>query len=431
MKSWKNQWKKELDRVIPSLSEEVKNQQIVISSELTKNKPTFFERVKEWGLTRKKRFLGGIAVSFACILALCFTLPSLFNTTGNDFAIVVEVNPKIVFCANEKGKVISVASLNGDADVILADKSRIDEMIGASIEEATQTFVDYTAKLGYLDFSVNSAIKISGLGNQEKLDGVQSVLEKYFCEKGGYFAVIKENLDKRQFCMLTGLDGSQSTKDVLSSAKSLETLYSTKAEDLKGLYEEVVSIEDEFDEIRASFNQLEQLIIEIDELNNQISEHEDNPLIFVKDYWTLKGGNYNEISEELISLCELMQEKLNVYKVKSGNEVNSLMELFEVKAKLQGLSDLINSDFAENLINGLKEFGFDMTIVENLMEVPTTTAEYVKKISDYYTSRINRFSESYNNERQQITFDGYQNYINGLIEEYGSLTNYWNELKNN
>ena len=46
------------------------------------------------------------------------------------------------------------------------------------------------------------------------------------------------------------------------------------------------------------------------------------------------------------------------------------------------------------------------------------------KIFDY---RAERYLDIYEAKREQITSTDYDTFINGIVEEYGSLDNFWNK----
>ena len=111
MKSLKKRLENELDRVVPSLNDEVLNAPIVCERE---EKPTpFFSKNKI------------IASVTAFVLTLCCIIASIpLFSQNNSSVILVEINPKVTFSVNEKGLVTSVAGANADADIILASEQK-------------------------------------------------------------------------------------------------------------------------------------------------------------------------------------------------------------------------------------------------------------------------------------------------------------------
>lgn len=432
MKSWKSKWKSQLDGIIPELNDEVKNYPLA-ESNVEKNKHSLFERFNAWIRAHKRRFFGGAATLLACVLALCFILPSVFNA-GSEFAVVLEVNPKVAFSTDKKGKVVSVIALNCDADVILSDEKRTQEMLGKKVENAASVFIDYAAKLGYLDLSEQSAVKVSGFGNDKFLDGVTTSLEKYFCNKGGYFAVVKETLDKRSFCSQIGIESTESATATIRKLKSFNKLYSERESGSVGeLYASVVTENEVYESLKQYLNDYYDLLIDINNLNESIINHIDNPAkLTTGSYWILNSIYSKNITGELKILYDEMTEKLDLCKDKYGKSINE----FNLDAAIwfAGVKkDIVNSSIVENMVTFVQELknnGLNLSIIENIAEIPNSIEEYISKINDYYSARIDRFVKAYQADRQKIENADYTAYINSLIKKYGSLNAYWNDLKN-
>lgn len=433
MKSWKSKWKSQLDGIIPEFNDEVKNYPLAESNVENDNR-SLFERFNAWVRAHKRRFFGGVATFIACVLALCFILPSVFNA-GSEFAVVLEVNPKVALSTDKKGKVVSVIALNCDADVILSDEERTQEMLGEKVENAASVFIDYAAKLGYLDLSEQSAVKVSGFGNDKLLDCVTTSLEKYFCNKGGYFAVVKETLDKRSFCSQIGIESTESATATIKKLKSFNKLYSKRENgSVSELYASVVTENEVYESLKQYLNDYYDLLIDINKLNESIINHKDNPAkLTTGSYWILNSIYSKNITGELKILYEEMTEKLDLCESKYGKCLDSTFDLGVAIDFAKLKKDVVNSKFVENIVTFVQELksnGLNLSIIENLAEIPNSIEEYISKINDYYSARIDRFIKAYQVDRQKIENADYTAYKNGLIEKYGSLNAYWNYLKN-
>ena len=132
MKSWKKRLNEEFEAAVPALSREVLN--APVQSVKEEEKP----RAKKISPLKKRLFFGsGFA---AAALAIVFTVlgvtgvfapPAAPKLAGGVYTL--EINPAVVFVTAENGKVLSVKSLNEDADVVLSDEKTRDKLINAPI----------------------------------------------------------------------------------------------------------------------------------------------------------------------------------------------------------------------------------------------------------------------------------------------------------
>lgn len=88
----------------------------------------------------------------------------------------------------------------------------------------------------------------------------------------------------------------------------------------------------------------------------------------------------------------------------------------------------------EDLIALMELLGMDTTALKALLELPQTLAEYTEKMAQYlsrqYDELLKKYEKSYGQVRDEISSVDYQRYIEGLVAEYGSLAEYWENLKN-
>ena len=290
MKSWKKRWENELDTIVPALRDDVKNAPIVLS-ENVKNaaKPNVLERISLWVNEHKKRFFAGLATATAAVVAACVVIPVL-GTPQEGGAIVVEINPRAVFSVDKDGIVTAVVATNMDADVILSDEARVNEMTGESVEKATEIFVDYAAQLGYLNLNAQAAIRISGCG-EDMTGAIGDALETYFVGKNAYVAVLAEELENADFCNRAGIAVKEKISELTTSIQNAPTLYSEQAS------------EAEREKLTAQLDALDDMRVLNDE---QIEKHSENPARllpawFLKDYWTVKE-TYSQYTEEFGAL---------------------------------------------------------------------------------------------------------------------------------
>ena len=174
--NWKRQWLNELERQAP------KAEQLNI----TPNGGGTAALKKKAGITAVSCF-ALVAIVLTVFLCLWFCV---FNQTTDVFSgnfVTVEINPSVILSLDENGKVIKAVSLNDDADVILSDESAQGEIVGKDLKTAVNAYVDYAAKLGYVDL-LSDAVKIYGT-DKDTVDNAVRSLRNYL-KKDGIFAVV-------------------------------------------------------------------------------------------------------------------------------------------------------------------------------------------------------------------------------------------------
>lgn len=361
MDSWKKRWIQELDGKIPKLSEEVRNAPIYASAEEQPTKKRFSFR--DWVLAHKRRFYGVIATASAAVATLTIVLPiALQSTPGTSSSgesgvlpivntasvMLLEINPKAVFSVDKEGVVTDVVALNQDADVIISDTARTAEMEGKTAQQAMQTFVDYAAKLGYLNLNAQSAIRVTEYENETasvQVTDIGASLETYFKTMGAQIVVVQDTLSGEEFCQRAGIENSdQGTDGVAQSLSALPALYSE----------------------REAVEQSPTDASGWGELFNQTLSIKD----FFKWIWSIK--------------------------------------------------DIISN-------------GFDLELLPGLSSDPQTFEEYMSKMQVYLTGRFAGLQAMHKNiyedAREEISDSDYQAYLDGLIEEHGSLSAYWESLQ--
>ena len=252
MKAWKKRWQQELDNQIPDLREDVKSAPIALAEERERFKT--FSAWKVWFVAHKKRFFASVSACLAAVIAFCVSLPVLFpKNEPKDYsgAYFLEINPSAVFSVNQDGKISAVVAANSDADVILSEETRKQEIVGKSVEEGIQVFVDYAARLGYLDLNGRDAVRVSSYGEGVLLGKIEAEVKGYFLEKGAYSVVVKQTLSDVEFCGRLGITQTGELQTLLQTLDELPTLYvkrqaesATTQDELKILYEEFVSFEE-------------------------------------------------------------------------------------------------------------------------------------------------------------------------------------------
>lgn len=453
MKSWKKQWKKELDLLSGDLNSEVKNAEICTQSVSDSNKKIpLIAKITNYLFNHKKQ-TAVYACSLALIAVFCFTL--LFYplpTKNNGLTLVIETNPSVLFHADGNGKVVSVSSLNADADVILCNENAVNSLIGLDLHVAINNYSSLIFKLGFIN--EQDAIKISGVGNQKYLQLCQTAFEDYFLGRGLKIAIINQTLSESDFINLSGYTGVESVEDLITTAKENSLFYylrntdANNQEQIEQIYSSVVSQED----VTQSFAQklkndkhklvaLLQELQELIDLNEQIEQSDDNPkpLGIKLSFWDIKTFEYvapDLFSKDFSALLDLMQQKLDAYQTEHGTSFTSKAELLLKKLNLSTLIETIeffsNEFLASHLDMILSFFGEVQTNTDNLtplLETPRNHTEYAQKINGYFSVREENYYDYYNKERKPLSREEYNEFIKQIVSNYGSLENYWESLK--
>lgn len=441
MSSWKKRWEKELDEKTPALRDDVKNAPIVYKTTPEKRARLSFT---EWIRVHKKRFISCIAGAVAAVVSLCLILPNFIHTetqrTG--YAVAVEINPKAVFSVDKNGCVVSVASINADADVILSRDEALSALKGVAIEVATERFVDYAARLGYLDLNVPSAIRVSVCGNENASRNITSELQSYFMEKGAFTAVVSDFLEVDAFCARVEIPVAEDLEGITQELTALETLYSKRCEDWETAYKEIVSVE----KIAEDFSlQLKDRVDEIGEMASSLAEIvELNTEIVASarlDYWTLqKMGALLGIDppEELMSEMESL---LAVYEAKYGKRLDGLDDALvaasDIQTLIASLGDFTTDFLTQNITKVTEIYetlGLEVPDGVQWCELPQSFEEYLTKTNGYFAeefqTRKAEFEAAYDTQRGGISESAYEEYVAGLVAEYGSLSAYWENFEN-
>ncbi len=467
MKSWKKRWEAELDEKIPALREDVKNAEIPqVKRVVTQEKIGFFARLS--ASIRRKPWIASLSAC-ACAVAVIFASVFLFNQPATPVyaeegkVIAVEINPGAAFVLDDEKKISSVVSLNGDADVILNKEERRAEIEGKPVAEGVQIYVDYAAKLGYLDLSAESAVRISTEGEMESAEEVNQALCGYFQSKGAYIAVVTESLTEEKLSSRLGVKLEEVGKSLAETLDGWTELFSVRSaegettEGLQSLYKQIVPVDEAeaatveglLNENLDKISQNELDIKAIEALNDEIRKHEGNPggswlsYLLSDDYWDLQDQDRGT-DEEFLALMAEMDEKLAAYEAAYGVRLENTEAMDKVLEGYNGFTaaDLIEllSNLTSDLFNRwattftklLEAVGVDTSHLA-LHDVPTDLGSYLEKTATYFQTRFDGLltenEENYSAERAEVSAEAYENHIRSLVEKYGSLSAYWTALK--
>ena len=443
MKSLKRRWEQELDEKIPALSQEIKEMPISVKERERFDFSKFFA-------VYKKRIASGVAACLACVVCLIFALP-LFSQTPKNAVIALEINPRAVFSVDDRGNVVSVVAGNADADVILSG-GRSKQMVDKSIDQASQIFVEYAARLGYLDLSAKdktSAVRVSGCGDKQQLLNVEEALSSYFRDKGAYTVVVKESVSPQELCRRVGMELKTSMEGLLDAVKTLPTLYverevdteEKKQNSLTGYTETL--LRDNKEKILQNAEDLENLF----RLHTDIYESEEAKVFGVirLDYWRLMRSDYfsvEEASESFKALLKEMKDALTDYENKYSTKIDGYWELASLHAAYENLRlDWRIVSVEEFLAYLLEDFNFSKMLanyarieklLSNVHQRTPNANEWLTASGAYlqnkFVALVGEGKVKYEEARSSLSEATYESYTNKLIQEYGSLSAYWESL---
>ena len=481
MKTLKNRWETELDNAVPALSEDLKNAPIVKAECVETRENTkqtvwaslvgFFARIYRKLRTDKKWFSACLTAGVACLLTVCIVLPLAVGgidkpvASGTADVVAVEINPRALFGVDSKGNVTKVVAANADADVILSKDARVKELLGKPVEESVRLFVDYAARLGYIDLAATAAapdaVRISAYSENNRLGAINGALRTYFQEMGAFVAVVENKTTESALAANFGLTIAENSP-LIKDMESMSVLYSHRQAEgkdeaaLETLYRENVPlatvkpcVESVLQENVARIEKNQADIEAIVAQNEAIKRHEDNPMAILDgmDYWTLQYLGFEEYTAEFNAELAKMETLLSAYESDYDVVIESYTDLREAQAKCEAmplavltelLLDFTLEVFSEHftgLIELLENIGVDMSGISKVYEAPTTVADYAKKMREYanlrYEELKDAYADVYESEHTAIAEQDYEDCVASVVAKYGSLSAYWENLQKN
>ncbi len=459
MSSWKKLLKEETERSVKNLklSDEVRNAPVCVrgKNETTSAKTGILTKIVAgvssfFGKLFQKR---AVAAVLAGVVCLCVAIPSVFAiinaSEGEPCAVVLEINPEVLFLTDKKGNVTGVKSLNSDADVILVDENVIKELEGKPLAESAEIFIDYALRLGFFNYGTDeNAIKFTAEKDLPFIEDCVTAAENYFCEKGVYSAVLKDITTSEAFSEKTG---AQSGDKSGSSASDLSVLYGARdVSDLEKAYADnvVAGLYDLMKNKLPDIVEAAKLLVGMKVININIYT------LTYKDYWAVKDEDNDFIVN---ALKKDMEELIAGYSALTGREIissaglnNALRDYFKLfgevtentttedyLTKIKEYFSSLTADGLKNvdeaIIAVLKGTGVDTIGFDSLTRVPETVEEYEKDLrkilSELNVSREKAGKENYSASRERISAESYAEYKNRIIADYGSFENYWASIK--
>lgn len=462
MKSWKKRLKDEFNASAPALREEVLNAPIIRAQEDVQPKVV---RTKKWSI-----FAGsGLAVVLAVVFVVMGVLGVFSSAPQPDnYVFALDINPSVSFITDSDGIVVEVKSLNSDADVIVSNSEIIDNVKSKPISQAIVFYTDYAAKLGYLDVTATkTAVRLSTSSetDMQLFSAVSSSLSNYFKQNGIFAAVVEDVVQADEFGKRLGVDAN-SLEQLTAKLKATSDCFAERNigseitdEQLSELYNSFVVGEQLLqcvkDELLANIikvtNFVQQVVLlsRIEFYNNLIRVDSDNPtcgwLVPIgDDYWTLKQSHPEH--EFMQSDCVRKIEELIAEYAADYGGLDSYESFIDACNLLSKFSDFVKDIDLTKILElqmdvfqasfgqfvGLLEcVGVDTTDMQKLVEAPRTVEQYVEQLDVTWqqvaTERIKNNKECYETPRKVISNADYDAFIDEIVQQYGSLQEFWQE----
>lgn len=453
---WLNDWLEEIDSHTPPLDKNVLDEPIPrVESPARRSVVELL-----FGTPMKK------ALCALCSLALVVALVLLLipsSTADPQYTVyTVDVNPSVVFLCDEGGRVTKIISENKDADLVISYGDFLESNIGRDVSDACVAFVDTVARLGFVELDSGDAVRVR---TTAKESNVGSALCNYFMQKGASVAVLDEYMSEQSFSgWLDGFEGGElselveflNDREITAEGRELDGL---DAAALAEKYErEVVNgslkqamlsmIENNVDRMKEK----QRLLLLINEANEKIKSSKDNPLngtlshlLIPAEYWDVIAEDEADYGEDFGLLMQNMEMLLAEYEQSLGRplsgkaEFESLFSLYSedylidiLESVADGVSDYEYSLFYDVMIELLASLGYEVDWPEQSAAPPATKEEYISGIEGVMRAvqgeRIRLARESYEAQRTPISEQDYNEYIGSIIEEYGSLDEYFKFL---
>ena len=456
MNKWKRKWKEEIDQHVPALSEFIKNAQIGVDEQKTKTEEKAF---------RKKIFIAvsscvaTLVVLFGISLGLYSMIEQTSPKATSEYAVVMEINPRATFSVDENDKITAVISCNEDADIVLTDEN-LEKIIGESLSDGIETFVDECAKLGYINLNDGDAIRISYCTDKNiSLNEVKNRVSEYFKEKGSFVAVITDKVEVKEFCSRAKLYGCKTVNSIIDKVKTLPDKIAERwsdgksIEELQYIYDQVLTrveadsvVENSIMDDLLLAKQKRDDIIEIYGINQLIEAHFDNRNRIMRDYWSVKTFmKESDYTSEFAMLIDKMSLRLDEYEINYGVYISDmafmmteyvLCSAYPVDDLIQMLQNSMDGDYRTN-INSILELmqssNLNSSIEFGIYEPPKSLADFNEKVKgclgDKYSHLLKINKDEYEKDREKLTTESYDAFINNIIKEHGSLDEYWKSLQ--
>lgn len=468
MKSWKKRLNEEFDKAAPALNDEVLNAPIITAQ------PAATPRSQQPLHKKGGWFACGMAVALAAIFVTLGVL-GVFDFAPHEdrYVFALEINPAVSFITDADGNVLEVKALNSDADIVLSNSDIVENNIqGKPLSEAIVTYTDYAAQLGFLKATEQSAVRLSASNDTNKnlFGSVSASLTQYFKDKGIYAAVVEDKLDATEFAQRLGVEG-MSLSEIATALNGVSDFFAernvnenTTQTELEGLYKDFVvgnqfleAVKNELVKNVESISTFAERVLSLVEIytkNTSIIFDINNPTRFLfagDDYWTLKEKHedYSDFNGDFEKLMSGMDTLVADFETRYNQKLESYSAFEELYESIKSVVDSLHENLTDffdveklsldniqaslsQYISVLKNVNVKVDGLESLLSVPTTVEAYFNQLQVSWqqvtADRLAENEDSYNSNRKPISDADYDAFINQILQENGSLENFW---KNN
>lgn len=333
----------------------------------------------------------------------------------------VDINPSVMITADKDGKVLHIAAQNSDADIVLSSSAfgNYQEM---TVEECIETFIEESAKLGFIDCTSgdnNVNINVINGENSEKrtklADQIENKIQDYLRSSNILAYVSATTTAVKDFVEGKGWNYSQDNIDAYLSSIKEESKYTCGSSVAENILQEV---EKHIQEFIVRLEDITDLLNRLDALNDEIEKASG------KDYWECKlimdsllfGGSIDDNTRALITEADGIIEKLAEYEVSVESSVSLDWHILKY--------DIV--DEIKNIVEELKEDIYDSYLVTFLLSqiqsIDTDLYQEIKEdfmvyynevilvLRDLYNERINKFISIFE-DRPTISQKEYDEYL--------------------
>lgn len=452
MRNWKKELNRELDDIVRSMPSEFAPEPETVRTERRKN---------VWERKRTFRF---VAAGAACAVLLCVLLPVFLIlapfSQGAGGVVLMQINPEIRLYTDKNGNVSAAYSGNEDGDLLLADEKFTASLHGKPAEDAAAQIAERALAMGFIRADENAVRLTVSADNEKTAKKLQTATEnsviEYFCGKGVFIPVLSRSVPLSFF-------GEGSAADLANEAKKQPVTQTER----RARQTEPEQVETSFraalldyakevtDYACRTAQGKKARLAKIDEKNEEIVNHEDNPGLLPLSYWSLKNSAHT-ITPPLATLISQTDALLNDYTVRYGQSLEGAdgyalflilnvyysnldtVALKETADKLLALIESFTEIFnPDPIIEFFKQddvlYNVLTALFEGLETLPKTVENYVQNALEMLKreSKLllfeNRADFEYGGET--LSYNDYQSKMQELLKKFQNFENFWNSFQ--
>jgi hypothetical protein len=322
--------------------------------------------------------------------------------------VSVDINPSVQFVTDEDGEVIGVSASNDDGELILVGE--VENLLGLSVEEATERIVTLAIEFGYLnpdalETDPNAVTITTMLQNQNEQEEdelrqrVKTRVQNFFKNNGIFGRVITD----------ADLTGAVAEAEALGVSVGRYKLIKS----VQAVYPELTDQEALELEVKELMQMLREMATE-----QKAQERVQKRIDLVE--------HFNQKVQELQAEIAIVQTELTT----KQNELTTLeatdttlFDAAQLEAHNSALQDL--GDEVQNLLDELAELEADLLGLQNALSQHTERLEqlFMERLQMQKQERREQAEERYNawleqkQERAQAIADRWEQFKNSFTEE--------------